>query len=314
MISAIFFIFFVFYLGILSYNANKKGPLENSVTLEISNATSLLSIAEKLDNKKVISNKYNFILLNYLLGTSHSLKAGEYYFEKGVSQKEIIDMLFENKVVMYSLTIPECFSNKQVFDKINTAEGLTGIIQNSFEEGVFFPDTYYYPKGTQKSVILKLMTNLARKKISNYYLEFGYFPFPLENLKEVVILASIVESEAKKKSEMRRIASVFLNRLKKGMRLQSDPTVIYGLVKSSVLGRQLTRKDLSNFHPWNTYQITGLPPTPICNVGDESIKAVFNAFETNEIYFVADGEGGHYFSKTLEEHNAYIKNIKKLNE
>jgi len=246
--------------------------------------------------------------------TNKRLKAGEYLFSAKVSQKEIVEMLVKNKVLLHKFTVPECYSNKQVIDQLEKNKKLAGYIEEKLTEGDLFPNTYLYAKGTQKTQLIKVMKQLSKKKLDASYKKIGSYPEVLNNLKEVVILASLVESEAKNENEKRRIASVFINRLEKGMRLQSDPTVIYGLVGSVYLGRKLTRKDINTKHAWNTYKISGLPPSPICNVGLDSIEAVLDPLKTNDLYFVADGLGGHYFSQTLEQHNQHIKNLKKLNE
>ena len=289
-----FLLVFVFlFLGVLSLYSKLDGPLENGIVIDIPKTTSLIKISKILEYENIISSKYNFILFNYLIGTNRSLKA---------------------KVLLHKFIVPECYSNKQILDKLEKNEKLTGYIEEKLTEGDLFPNTYLYAKGTQKTQLIALMKQLSKKKLNSSYEKIGSYPEILNNLKEVVVLASLIEAEAKNAHEKRRIASVFINRLNNGMKLQSDPTVIYGLVGSVYLGRKLTRKDINTKHPWNTYKIFGLPPSPICNVGIDSIEAVLEPLKTNDLYFVADGLGGHYFSETLERHNEHVKNLKKLNE
>ena len=311
---ALLLVFVFLFLGVLSLYSKLDGPLENEIVIDIPKTTSLINISKILQYENIISSRYNFIFFNYLIGTNRSLKAGEYLFSAKMSQKEIVEMLVKNKVLLHKFTVPECYSNKQILDKLERNEKLTGYIEEKLTEGDLFPNTYLYAKGTQKTQLIEVMKQLSRKKLNSSYKKIGSYPEILNNLKEVVILASLIEAEAKNAHEKERIASVFINRLKKGMRLQSDPTVIYGLVGSVYLGRKLTRKDMNTKHPWNTYKIFGLPPSPICNVGIDSIEAVLKPLKTNDLYFVADGLGGHYFSQTLEQHNEHVKNLKKLNE
>ena len=297
-------------LGIIFFNAKQDGPLKRKVIIEIPNSLSLLKISDLLFQSNILGSRYNFILLNYFTREYKNLKAGEYLFLPNISEREISIKLVKNEVILHRLTIPECYSNKKIIYKIEKTKELEGEIAKNYVEGDFFPDTYFYPKGTPKVQILELMRNMAKRKINNAYKKVGVFPEGINNIGEVLILASLIEAEAKKGSEKKRIASVFLNRLKKGMKLQSDPTVVYGLVGSVYLGRKLTKQDLNVEHIWNTYKINGLPPTPICNVGIDSIESVFSPMETNDLYFVADGKGGHHFSQTLEQHNRYVKNLK----
>ena len=212
---------------------------------------------------------------------------------------------------MYKIIIPECFSNIQINKKLDNSIFVLDEIYAKYEEGDFFPDTYYYSKDTKKSEVLKKMHILANVKFAEAVAEEGAELNLKLSKNEILILASLVEAEAKIEAEKKMIASVFLNRIKLGMKLQSDPTIIYGINKTVYMDRPITKKDILLDHPWNTYKILGLPPTPICNVGYDSIKAVLKAEETEYLYFVADGKGGHFFSKTYEEHQNFIKILRK---
>ena len=269
-----------------------------------------MNISSILEEKSVIENKYYFIIYSYISGKSKSLKAGEYYFNKNISQKNVLDKLYKNDVKLYKLVVPECYSNKQIFEIIKKNLRITGS-QISYSEGALFPSTYFFSKDTNADKLLSIMYDQANFNFSKIYNKYKHNIPEALNQNEVLILASIVEAEARKKEDQSKIARVFLNRLRKGMKLQADPTVIYGINKTVYLDRLLNKADLLLDHEWNTYKINGLPPTPICNVGIDAFKAVLNPEESNNLYFVADGKGGHLFSETYEEHKMHIKNIYK---
>ncbi len=292
----------------LSY-PNKYSDLKVNVTVEIPKSSSLFKIIDILENNNVINNPYNFIIYSIISGKSKSLKAGEYLFEKGITNSDILHKLYKNEVKLYKIIIPECYSNKQIHTYLlKYFPGLKSF--ENYEEGDFFPSTYYISKDTKIKNLLNIMNTKAKEEYSKIYSDFKYkIPNVLKNKKEVLILASIVEAEAKLSKEKPKIASVFLNRLRLGMKMQSDPTVIYGINKTVYKEKPLQKSDLLISHNWNTYRIFGLPPTPICNVGIDSVYAVLQPDKNENLYFVADGKGGHLFSKTYKEH---LKNIKKV--
>ena len=308
---AFIIILLFFLLGSISFLSLKTNNLKNEIILEIPKNTSLKNIAEILFDNNVINNKFIFISYSFLIRKSYSLKAGEYLFESSDNNKSIIKKLFNNEIHLYKIIIPECFSNVQIYKKLNSSILVLDKIYEEYEEGDFFPDTYFYSKDTKKSEILKRMNNLANSKFAEAISDLNNSLKMKLNKNEILILASLVEAEAKIKKEKKKIASVFLNRIKVGMKLQSDPTIIYGINKKAYMDRPITKKDILLDHPWNTYKIIGLPPTPICNVGYDSIKAVLNPDKTEYLYFVADGKGGHFFSKTYEEHQNFIKILRK---
>jgi len=285
--------------------------LKNDITLEIPKLSSLFEIATILENKNVISNKYNFILYSMLSGYSKQLKAGEYIFSKNSTNKSILIKLYTNQVKLYKILIPECYSNKQIYFKLSNY--FTDLkTKKMFIEGDFFPSTYYFSKDTKIELLLDMMNRKAEENFNKIYNTYKVNVSKiLKSKKEALILASIVEAEAKFKDEKKKIAAVFLNRLKVGMKLQSDPTVIYGIHKQVNKKNILSKKDLLINHEWNTYIIYGLPPTPICNVGIDAFYAVLNPEKNDYMYFVSDGKGGHIFSKTYKEHQENIKNIYK---
>jgi len=283
--------------------------LSKGIIIEIPKYSSLSNIASILEDKGVIQNKYYFIIYSYFSGKAKVLKAGEYYFNKNTSQKSILKKLYKNDVKLYKLVVPECYSNKQVFEIVKKNLHIAASKIN-YLEGALFPSTYFYSKDTSADKLLSIMHDQANINFLKLYNEYKHNISEALTQNEVLILASIVEAEARIKEDQSKIAAVFLNRLKKGMKLQADPTVIYGINKTVYLGRLLNKSDLLLDHEWNTYKINGLPPTPICNVGIDAFKAVLNPEESNNLYFVADGKGGHLFSETYKEHKNKINLIK----
>ncbi|MDB9761912.1 endolytic transglycosylase MltG [Alphaproteobacteria bacterium] len=291
---------------------SKVVSLSNGITIEIPKYSSLSNIASILEDKGLIQSKYYFIIYSYFSGKAKALKAGEYYFTKNTSQKNILNKLYKNDVKLYKLVVPECYSNKQIFEIIKNNLHI-GVSKINYSEGSLFPSTYYYSKDTSADKLLSIMHDHANIHFLKLYNKYKHNISEALTQNEVLILASIVEAEAKIKEEQSKIARVFLNRLKKGMKLQADPTVIYGINKTVYLDRLLNKSDLLLDHEWNTYIINSLPPTPICNVGIDAFKAVLNPEESNNLYFVADGKGGHLFSETYKEHKNKI-NLIKLNK
>lgn len=214
---------------------------------------------------------------------------------------------------LYRLTIPEGWTVQQILERIkNTAHLFQKEIKGIPEEGSLYPDTYHYSDITSSYALIVKMQNLMRYHIQNLTTRYT-IPKPLKDSREVVILASIVERETPKIRERPRVAAVYLNRLKKGMRLQADPTVSYGLSKT-VLRRLLTRKDLQHDTPFNTYTRKGLPPSPICCPSKSSLEAVLNPYTTDDLFFVADGTGGHVFSTSFKDHKINVRHWRKLNK
>jgi len=292
------------------YYPSKIGPLSTNIVIEIPKYSSLSNIASILEDKGIIENKYYFILNSYFSGKAKLLKAGEYSFSKNISQNNVLIKLYENDVKLYKLVIPECYSNKQIFEIIKKNLYIP-TIQLGYSEGAFFPSTYFFSKDTSVEKLLGIMYDEANTKFLELYNQYKGNISDVLNQSEVLVLASIIEAEARKVEEQNKIAGVFVNRLRKGMKLQSDPTVIYGINKTVHLGRSLKKSDLLLSHEWNTYRIHGLPPTPICNVGINAFRAALNPEKSSNLYFVADGKGGHIFSETYEEHKKNIKMIFK---
>ncbi len=305
-----FFIIFSFLsIGYLSFLSLKPNKLSSEIIINIPKNSSLNYITDLLYEQKIIKNKFTFKSYSFLLNRHNKLKAGEYLIELADNNMTIIEKLYKNEIYLHQIIIPEGYSNIQVFEKLNKSNLILDTVNEHYNEGSFFPDTYFYSRDTKKSDLLKNMHILANNKYNKIYSDFeNNLNF---NKEQILIIASMVEAEAKFIKEKRKIASVFYNRLKLGMRMQSDPTIIYGINKTIYLDRKLSKKDILMDHPWNTYRIDGLPPTPICNFGIESLIAAINPDKSEYLYFVADGKGGHYFSKTYDQHLNYIKILKE---
>ncbi|MFC1531901.1 endolytic transglycosylase MltG [Thermodesulfobacteriota bacterium] len=282
---------------------------------------SLKDVAGRLESNGLITNRIFFILWARLMGYSRMIKAGEYRLSSNMAPIRIVEILTRGIIITHSITVPEGFSVNQIgillakkklvgkqrfFSLAHNLDFLKKYgISGPGLEGYLYPDTYQFGRGLSEASIIETMINRFREVIEPYKKRIEESGMTLE---EVVMLASIVEKETGSAEERPIIASVFLNRLKKRMRLESDPTVIYGIKDFT---GNLTRKDLSEYSPYNTYVIKGLPPGPISNPGLESIKAVLYPAETNYLYFVSKNDGFHYFSKTLEEHNRAVKIYQK---
>jgi UPF0755 protein len=240
------------------------------------------------------------------------LQAGEFNFPKSVSMSDTFKILKSGKQLTRKIMIAEGTNNLEAITTINDASGLVGIAISPNLEGQLFPDTYHFNFGDSRVDLIKRMRALMKKKSLELWKE-RKSDLPFKNLNEVITLASIVEKETSIDSERARIASVFLNRLRLNMRLQSDPTVIFGITFGKrKLERRLTRNDLKQKNSYNTYRINGLPPSPITNPGLASIEAVLNPDKTKDLYFVADGTGGHAFSQNLAEHNRNVERWRKI--
>ncbi|MGB7204078.1 MAG: endolytic transglycosylase MltG, partial [Anderseniella sp.] len=234
-------------------------------------------------------------------------KAGEYQFAARSSLADVLRKIKSGKIVTYKVSVPEGFTTWQVLERLKAHEVLTGEIEKVPLEGELLPDTYVFSRGRTRQSIIDQMQAAQLKLIEKLW-PTRASDLPFETPQQALILASIVEKETGVADERARVAAVFVNRMRKGMRLQSDPTIIYGITKGQgKLERPIYRSDINEKTEYNTYQINGLPPTPIANAGAESIKAVLNPIESDELFFVADGTGGHVFAKTLAEHNENVK-------
>ncbi|MBB3389842.1 UPF0755 protein [Rhizobium sp. BK275] len=302
-----------FYYAITAYQS--PGPLQTNTNFIIRNGAGLSEIASNLERNLIISDARVFRYLTAThLNAGESLKAGEYEIKAHASMNEIMELLKSGKSILYSVSFPEGLTVRQMFDRMLDDPVLEGDLPAALpSEGSLRPDTYKFSRGTKRSEIIDQMA-AAQQKLVDQIWERRDPSLPLKSKQEFVTLASIVEKETGVPDERAHVASVFLNRLGKGMRLQSDPTIIYGLFGGGgkPSDRPIYQSDLKKETPYNTYVIKGLPPTPIANPGKDALEAVANPWKTQDLYFVADGTGGHVFAATLEDHNANVKRWRKL--
>ena len=294
--------------------AERPGPLDERVLVVVERGATTEDIAAGLEDEGVIPSRHLMLAViawQRFMGERRPLKAGEYAFQPGMSLLEVLEVLRQGKGVVHRLTIPEGLSTAQVLERVREHPALAGELTLHPGEGTLLPDTYLFTRGETRDEIVRRMME-AQKRLLEALWPKRAKGLPFRTPREAVVLASIVEKETAIPQERPRVAAVFINRLKKNMRLQADPTVIYGVAKGARLGRRLTKADLKKDTPWNTYTRRGLPPTPIANPGRESIEAVLNPAHTDDLYFVADGKGGHVFAATLKEHNRNVARFRKL--
>lgn len=288
---------------------DQPGPLPTSIVVVIPKGEGVSGIAERLKHEEVISDRSLFmtsvIYFTYLRGTG-ALKAGEYEFRKHATLRQVLDTLVEGKSIEHKITFAEGLTSQQMIERLRANPDLKGDILQIPPEGSLLPDTYRFQVGDTRQDIVERMEAGQKKFAAKMWEERDPDIF-VQSLEEAIVLASIVEKETGRADERPRIASVFENRLRKNMRLQSDPTVIYGLVGGKgVLDGPIRQEDLDRDSPYNTYKINGLPPTPIANPGRAAIEAVLKPAKTKDLYFVADGTGGHAFAPNLDEHNKNV--------
>lgn len=290
---------------------NSPGPAPAPTTVVIPRGTGSQAIAEQLRQAGVISSAWLFLLETRILA-KQGLQAGEYAFPAQASLGAVIDMMRRGQVVVHKLTFAEGLSVAQILAELRQAEGLTGRISQVPDEGSLFPQTYFYALGDNPDSLVNRMTKAMNEVLDELWAKRKP-GLPIQNKIEALTLASIVERETAIAAERPHVAAVFLNRLKQHMRLQSDPTVIYALSNGQgVLDRGLTHDDLAVKSPFNTYVVDGLPVGPICNPGRASLAAALNPAVSDDLYFVADGGGGHVFARSLAEHNKNVAKWRKL--
>ncbi|MBX9697006.1 MAG: endolytic transglycosylase MltG [Alphaproteobacteria bacterium] len=282
------------------------------VLIEIPKGTGLLGVSRLLEHHQLIDNAWIFAANVALRLSARSLKAGEYEIMPEVSAKDIFLKMQHGETYKRRLTIIEGLKAQEVVSIIHSAYGLKGTVSTIPEEGWLLPETYFYAFEDDRNQLLSRMKLDMDKHLDRAWQERAS-NLPMQSKREALVLASIVEKETCVKEERPRVAAVFLNRLRQGMPLQADPTVIYGIEKETgrPLARELNQKDLTHVTSYNTYLMAGLPPTPICNPGLASIKAVLNPVVSDELYFVADGSGGHVFSATYREHAIHHQALRK---
>ncbi|MET0943532.1 MAG: endolytic transglycosylase MltG [Mesorhizobium sp.] len=286
----------------------EPGTRQTAMTFLVKPNTGMSEIADQLERRGLISDARMFQLAVKAYGNDSSLKAGEYEITPDASMHDIMDILTSGKSILYSLTVPEGLTVAQAWQRIAENEALSGDMPATMPaEGSLAADTQRFTRGTSRQQVINKMLADQKGLVESIW-ERRANGLPLTSVDEFVTLASIVEKETGRGDERSRVAAVFLNRLNKGMRLQSDPTIIYGLFggKGKPSDRPILQSDITKPTPYNTYVINGLPPTPIANPGRAALEAVANPSKTEDLYFVADGTGGHVFAVTLEEHNANV--------
>jgi UPF0755 protein len=284
-------------------HTERPGPHEAEALIAIAPGSSIAAIGDSLEAAGVIDDPDLFAIAARLLAADGSLKAGEYAVPAHESMRAVIARLSDGRVLTRRITIPEGLTAVEISAIVAATPALTGEVGEIPPEGSLLPETYHYVHGDSRDAVLARMTDAMAATLTELWAARAE-NLPFATPEEAVILASVVEKETGVSGERRHVAGVFVNRLRLGMRLQSDPTVIYGLTNGAgPLGRALTRADLAAPHPYNTYLIDALPPHPIANPGAAAIAAVLDPLETEDLYFVADGTGGHVFARTLEEHN-----------
>jgi UPF0755 protein len=264
------------------------------------------SVTNRLTEANLVRSGLGFRIIAALTGAGGRLKPAEYEIPSGASPSKIAAILTSGKGVRRSVTLPEGWSVSQIYTRLNANVILTGDLPPPPPEGSLNPDTYIIQRGDTRADIVKRMRASHDAMLEDLWLKRAP-DLPIRTKEEAVILASIVEKETGIAEERPRVAAVFVNRLRKGMKLQSDPTIIYGITKGAPLRRKIFKSDLENPHPWNTYVINALPPTPIANPGKAAIEAVLNPPKSTELFFVADGTGGHVFAETYAEHNRNVQ-------
>jgi len=293
----------------------QPGPLTEPASVLVARGSDLDTIATQLERHNVISSNFIFTTAVRLYGAEDRLQAGEYMFEPGVSMEQVLDDLTSGRAVLHSITLPEGLTSHQIVARLNADPVLTGTIDEVPAEGSLAPNTYKFARGDTRQQILEQMQRAQARMVDETWGR-RVADLPLQTPKEFVTLASIVEKETGRADERPRVAAVFINRLRAGMRLQSDPTVLYGLFGGAGRppDRRIFQSDLDKTTPYNTYRIDGLPPTPIANPGLAALEAVANPSQTEELYFVADGTGGHAFAATLEAHNRNVVRWRQIVE
>jgi len=286
-------------------------PIKIEKTVVVVSGSGLNRIANQLEREGVIGSALAFRFYARLAGFAPQLKAGEYRFSPGSTARDVLAKLVTNDVVVRFLTIPEGMTTEQIVSLIKVAEGLVGDVPRNIPQGALLPETYGYSLGETRSALVGRMTEALSVTIDDLWLDRAE-GLPFDTRDEALVLASIVEKETAVAKERSRVAAVFVNRLRRGMRLQSDPTVAFGIESAGPMGRPLRRADLDDETPFNTYKIDGLPPGPICHPGRESIAAALNPAQTRDLYFVADGSGGHAFAETLSDHNRNVARWRQI--
>ena len=288
------------------------GPLAADRIVNIPRGSGMRDIADTLSREGVIDQPWLFIGGVLVLKAREDLKAGEYEFKAHSSMRDVVATIVEGKVVAHQVSIPEGLTSEQIVARLSQDDILVGDVKEIPREGSLLPDTYNFARGITREQMVQRMQQAEQRLLREIW-EHRAPDLPLKTPEQLVVLASLVEKETGKPEERTRVAAVFVNRLKQKMRLQSDPTIIYGLVGGKgTLGRPIMKSEIEQPTPYNTYVIEGLPPGPIANPGRASLEAAANPARTRELYFVADGSGGHVFAETYEQHQKNVARLRSI--
>ncbi len=290
-----------------------KGPLQADKVVNIPPRAGMADIGELLQREGVIkADKWTFIGSVMAMRARTELKSGEFLFPKQASLADVIGTIVEGKVVQHAFTVPEGLTSEQIVARLMENDIFSGTVHEIPREGTLLPDTYKFPRGTSRDQVIHRMQQ-AQKRVLAEIWERRSPDLPLRTPEQLVTLASIVEKETGKPDERSRVAAVFVNRLRQKIKLQSDPTIIYGLVGGKgTLGRPIKRSEITQPSPYNTYVIEGLPPGPIANPGRASLEATANPARTRDLFFVADGTGGHTFTESYDQHQKAVVKLRAM--
>lgn len=291
--------------GNFIYGWTAPGPLDREVTVVIKPGSSITLAAQQLEKGGVIKSADAFVNRAKIFGATSTIKAGEFVIPPAASNSEILSILTGGKTVQRMVTIPEGMPSIMVYERLMANDRLTGSIGVP-AEGSVLPDSYAFDKNEPRAAVLKRMQDAMQKTMDELWPKRSPNTV-VKTRQEALTLASIVEKETALKSELRIVAGVYSNRLRKGMMLQADPTIIYPITKGKPLGRRIRQSEIADVNDYNTYAMTGLPKGPIANPSRAAIAAVLNPQATSALFFVADGKGGHVFADTLQEHNANVE-------
>ncbi|HEX5775715.1 MAG TPA: endolytic transglycosylase MltG [Caulobacteraceae bacterium] len=300
----------VAWAGRSYFGPGPTAPKGERTTVYIAPGSGLSAIASALDEAGVINSRLLFRVAAHVVGDSTKLRAGEYEFASKTSMRRVLDDIRAGRVVRRQVVVPEGFTSGMVAARLMAEPALTGPVAAP-PEGAILPATYDFQRGEPRAAVVKRMTDAQTRLLAELWAKRAP-DLPIKTPQEAVTLASIVEKETALPAERPRIAAVFTNRLRKGMRLESDPTIIYGITKGLPLRREIRLSEVKAQTPYNTYAIAGLPPTPIANPGRASLEAVLNPPKTTELFFVADGTGGHVFASTFEEHQRNVTKWRQI--
>lgn len=298
-------LFIALVAGNFVYGWHATGPSTRDVTVVIKPGSSIRLAAEQLQKGGVVKSADAFVNRARIFGATSTIKAGEFLIPAGASNADVLSILTGGKTVQRMVTVPEGMPSIMVYERLMANDMLKGEIPVP-AEGSIMPDSYAFEKGEARAAVVLRMQAAMKQAMAELWPKKNADSV-VKTQEEALILASIVEKETSKKSELRTVAGVYSNRLKQGMMLQADPTIIYPITKGKPLGRRIHQSEISVVNDYNTYSMVGLPKGPIANPSKAAIEAVLNPDKTDYLFFVADGDGGHVFAKTLEEHNANVE-------